>query len=182
MKMLAIVGSLRKESYNLQLALTVQERFRDRFEMEFADIKSLPHFNQDDEFNPPESVLTLRKQILDADGIIIFTPEYNWSIPGVLKNALDWMSRVEKVLIGKPLMAAGAAGGPMGTIRAQLQLRQILQSLQVNFMPPAGNEILINMAAQKFDSEKLRLIDEPTLQFVDGVIFKFVDFVRNASQ
>mgnify|MGYP001210803434 CR=1 FL=1 len=184
MKMLAMVGSLRKESYNLQLALTVKERFQDQFSMEFADIQSLPHYNQDWEMDPPEPVIALRKQIVDADGIIIFTPEFNWSIPGVLKNALDWVSRVEKVMIGKPVLTAGVSMGPMGTIRGQLQMRQMLQSpgLQVNLMPPAGNEILVTHAAQKFDPAKMRLTDEATLQFVDGVIAKFIEFVKQSSK
>lgn len=177
MKIVAIVGSLRKDSYNMQLAKTIQERYSDQFELEIVDIGVLPFFNQDIELDPPESVKEFKEKVKNADGVMIITPEYNWSIPGVLKNAMDWLSRVDKVLIGKPVMTAGATTGTMGTIRVQLHIRQILTALQVKLLPPAGNEILINQAAAKFDAEKGRLADEATLTFVDGVISRFVEFV-----
>ncbi|WP_040208867.1 NADPH-dependent FMN reductase [Neobacillus jeddahensis] len=178
MKMVAIVGSLRKGSYNRQLAATIQERFGSEFDLEILDLGLLPHYDQDEENNPPESVSDFKKKVKEADGVLIITPEYNWSIPGVLKNALDWLSRVDKVLIGKPVMTAGAATGPMGTIRAQLHLRQILTGLQVKLLPPAGNEILIGQAMTKFDEKTGQLIDEVTLNFVDAVVKRFVDFVK----
>jgi chromate reductase len=112
MKLVAIVGSLRKDSYNRQLANTIQKRYADQFELEILDIGLLPHYNQDEENNPALSVLEFKKKVKEADGVIMITPEYNWSIPGVFKNALDWLSRVDKVLIGKPVMTAGAATGP----------------------------------------------------------------------
>jgi chromate reductase, NAD(P)H dehydrogenase (quinone) len=177
MKIVAIVGSLRKGSYNRQLAETIKERYLSKFDLEILDIGALPHFDQDIENNPPESVIDFKRKVKEADGILIITPEYNWSIPGVLKNALDWLSRVDKVLIGKPVMTAGAATGLMGTIRAQLHIRQILTALQVKLLPPVGNEILINQATAKFDEETGRLVDEATLTFIDGVIERFVEFV-----
>jgi len=180
MKIITIVGSIREESLNKQLALTIQERYQDKFNMDILDIKPLPFYNQDEENNPPQSVLEFKKNVAEADAVLFITPEYNWSIPGVLKNAIDWMSRVDKVLAGKPVMLAGAAGGPMGTIRAQMHLRQILSGQQVNMMPPAGNEILIGFANQKFNSG--RLTDEATLTFLDGIIDKFVDFVAAQSK
>ena len=180
MKIVTIVGSIREDSLNKQLALTIQERNKDKFEMDILDIKSLPFYNQDEENNPPKSVLEFKKSIADADAVLFITPEYNWSIPGVLKNAIDWMSRVDKVLVGKPVTLAGAAGGPMGTIRAQMHLRQILSGLQANMMPPAGNEILIGFANQKFNSG--RLTDEATLTFIDGIMNKFIDFVATQSK
>ncbi|WP_075619491.1 NADPH-dependent FMN reductase [Paenisporosarcina indica] len=178
MKIVTIVGSIRKESLNMQLALTIQERYKDQFEMDILDIKALPFYDQDEENDPPQSVLEFKKRVADADAVLIITPEYNWSISGVLKNAIDWLSRVDKVMAGKPVTLAGVAGGPMGTIRAQLHLRQILTGLQVNMMPPAGNEVSIGFANQKFASG--RLSDEPTLTFLDGVVNKFVDFVHSS--
>lgn len=175
LKIVAIVGSIRKDSYNKQLAYTIQERYVNKFDLEILDIGELPFFNQDIENDPPESVSDFKKKINDADGVIIVTPEYNWSIPGVLKNALDWLSRVDKVLIGKPVMVAGAATGIMGTIRAQLHIRQILAGMQVNLFPPAGNEILINQAHLKFVDG--RLADEGTLAFMDQVIERYTAFV-----
>jgi chromate reductase, NAD(P)H dehydrogenase (quinone) len=176
MKLVAIVGSLRKGSYNRQLAATIQERFANKFELEILDIGSLPHFDQDTENNPAQSVVEFKRKVKEADGVLLITPEYNWSIPGVLKNALDWLSRVDKVLIGKPVMTAGAATGLMGTIRAQLHLRQILTGLQVKLLPPVGNEILINQAMNKFDQGLL--VDASTLTFLDEVIDRFVQFIK----
>jgi len=149
--------SLRKDSYNKQLAYTIQERFANKFDLEILDLGVLPHYNQDEELNPADSVLEFKQKVKEADVVIIITPEYNWSIPGVLKNALDWLSRVDKVLIGKPVMNAGAATGLMGTLRAQLQFRQILTALQVKLLSPVGNEILINQAMAKFDEKTGRL-------------------------
>nr|WP_268870269.1 MULTISPECIES: NADPH-dependent FMN reductase [Geobacillus] len=142
-------------------------------------MERLPHYNQDDELNPPEAVVSFKRQIAAADGVLIITPEYNWSVPGVLKNALDWLSRVDKVLINKPVMTAGVSGGMMGTIRAQLHLRQILQSpgLSANVLPPAGNEVLINFASQKFD-ESGQLIDTATIDLLDQVIEQFVQWIH----
>ncbi|WP_251553683.1 NADPH-dependent FMN reductase [Neobacillus muris] len=178
MNLVAIVGSLRDGSYNRLLAKTIQERNHDNFNLEILDIGVLPHYNQDEELNPPESVIQFKKKVKEADGVLIITPEYNWSIPGVLKNALDWLSRVDKVLIGKPVMTAGAATGIMGTIRAQLQLRQILAALQVKLLPPAGNEILISQAQTKFDPETGKLTDEATLAFLDTVTERFMELVK----
>lgn len=178
MKLVALVGSLRKGSYNKQLAETIKERFGQTFDLEVLDLGVLPHFDQDIETNPPETVNDFKEKVKEADGVIIITPEYNWSIPGVLKNALDWLSRVDKVLIGKPVMTAGAATGLMGTIRAQLHLRQILTALQVKLLPPVGNEILINQANVKFNEETGKLVDEATLSFLDGVIERFVELVK----
>lgn len=178
MKIAAIVGSIRKESVNKQLALTIQERYGDRFELSILDIASLPHYNQDNELNPPEVVVDFKKNITDADAVFIFTPEFNWSFPGVLKNALDWLSRVDYVLRDKPVHIAGASGGPMGTIRAQLQLRQVLAQMGANVLRPAGNEILIGFAGQKFTEG--RLTDEATLTFMDSVIERFITHIQSS--
>jgi chromate reductase len=179
MKIVALVGSLRKDSYNMQLAKTMQERYQADFELSIADIGALPHYNQDDENHPADVVHTFKKQVADADGVLIVTPEFNWSIPGVLKNALDWLSRVDRVMINKPVMIAGVSGGMMGTIRAQLQLRQMLASpgIAARVLPPAGNEVVINFASQKFDASG-RLADAATLAFLDEVVKKFIDWIK----
>ncbi|WP_077615948.1 NADPH-dependent FMN reductase [Caenibacillus caldisaponilyticus] len=181
MKITAIVGSLRKDSYNMWLAQNIKERYKDKLEVRIADIGQLPHYNQDEELDPPEVVKAFKKQVAESDGVIIITPEYNWSIPGVLKNALDWLSRVDRVLINKPVMTAGVSPVTLGTVRAQLHLRQILSApgLSARVLPPAGNEVLVNFASEKFDADG-RLIDENTLNFLDGVIDKFIDWIRSA--
>ncbi|OXB86659.1 NADPH-dependent FMN reductase [Geobacillus thermocatenulatus] len=178
MNIVALVGSLRKDSYNRKLAEWMRERYKDKFQLDIADIGALPHYNQDDELNPPEVVAAFKRQVANADGVLIVTPEYNWSVPGVLKNALDWLSRVDKVLVNKPVMIAGVSTGMMGTIRAQLHLRQILQSpgLAAKVLPPAGNEVLVNVASQKFD-EAGNLVDAATVEFLDQVIGRFIEWV-----
>lgn len=178
MKIIALVGSLRKDSYNLQLVTYLQKKYQGTFQMEIADLQSLPLYNQDDELEPAGSVVNFKQQIAEADGVLIATPEYNWSFPGVLKNALDWLSRVDKVLIDKPVMIVGVSGGLMGTIRAQLQLRQVLQSpgLAARVLPAAGNEVLINFAAQKFDQSG-NLTDVPTVEFLDQVVSRFIAWI-----
>jgi chromate reductase len=177
MNIVALVGSLRKDSFNLNLVKTMQERYNEKLEIKIADIDGLPYFNQDDENNPSKVVTAFKRQIANADGILIATPEYNWSIPSVLKNALDWLSRVDKVLINKPVMIVGASTGMAGTLRAQIHLRQILSStgLSARVLPPGGNEVLINFADQKFSNGKL--VDEPTLIFMDQITDKFIDWI-----
>jgi chromate reductase len=182
MKIVAIVGSIRANSYNKQLAYTIQERFSNLFELEIANIQALPFYNQDEENDPIEVVKSFKKTIAEADGVIIITPEYNWSIPGVLKNALDWLSRGDKELANKPVMVAGASMGMLGTIRAQIHLRDILLSAghKVNLLMPGSNEFLIPAAHTKFDPETQRLVDEPTLQFLDQVIQRFIALAQSS--
>ena len=181
MHVVALVGSLRKESLNMQLAHTLQERYKDTMTVAVADIGALPHYNQDEELDPPAVVKEFKDSLKKADAVIIITPEYNWSIPGVLKNALDWASRVDRVLAGKPVLPMGVSMGMLGTIRAQLHLREILTSMgvQAKVLPPGGNEILVNAAGDKFENG--RLVHEETLAFIDDVVAKFVDFVKEAS-
>lgn len=178
MKIVALVGSIREESLNLALVKTLQERYSEKLEITIANIAKLPFYNQDEELNPSEEVKQFKQEIANSDGVLIVTPEYNWTIPGVLKNALDWLSRVDKVLIGKPVMIAGVTPGMVGTLRAQLHLRQVLSSpgLQARVLPPAGNEILINQAIPKFQDGRLK--DEATLNFVDEVVERFIDWVK----
>ena len=178
MKIVAIVGSIRKESLNKQLAVTMKDRYAERFELEILDIATLPFYNQDDELDPPQVVVDFKKKVSDADGVLIYTPEFNWSFPGVLKNALDWLSRVDFVLRNKPVHIVGASGGPLGTIRAQLQLRQVLAQMRANVLHPVGNEILVGSAGQKFTDG--RLTDEATLTFIDGVMERFVSHVQTS--
>ncbi|MER2088806.1 MAG: NADPH-dependent FMN reductase [Sporosarcina sp.] len=176
MRVVAIVGSLRKDSFNMQLVKTIEMRYSHFFEVEIADIGNLPFFNEDEEKAPPVVVRKYKKMIAEADAVLISTPEFNWSISGVLKSALEWLSRVDKVIAGKPVLPMGVSQGALGTVRAQLHLRQILSSIQAITLPPAGNEIFIGSAGQKFQDGQL--IDEATLKFLDLVVDKFVTFVK----
>ncbi|MFS0672614.1 NADPH-dependent FMN reductase [Ornithinibacillus sp. 179-J 7C1 HS] len=180
MKVVTLVGSIRKESLNMKIAKFMQERYKDKFDMSILDISVLPFYNQDEEHNPPEVVKDFKKEIASADAVIIVTPEYNWSIPGVLKNALDWVSRVERVFVNKPVFPLGASQGVLGTIRAQLHLREILSSTGVHakVLPPGGNEVLINLAAQKIEQETGTITDITTIEFLDSKVDTFIDFIN----
>lgn len=175
--LVAMVGSLRKDSFNLHLVQTMQERYRDQFSIEFADIRSLPFYDQDQEEPTPDVVSRLQQQVAGADGVIIATPEFNWSFPGVLKNALDWLSRGPRVMNNKPVLAVGVSPFMMGTLRAQQHLRDVLVSpgISARMLPPGGNEVLITFANDKFKDG--RLVEESTLTFLDGVVSKFVTLV-----
>lgn len=179
MKIVALVGSLRKESFNMQLVKTIKERYSTLFDLDIADIGILPYFNEDIEVAPPREVEEFKRSIANADAVLMCTPEYNWSTPGVLKNALDWLSRMEKPIAGKPVIPMGVTQGGLGTVRAQLHLRQVLLSIQAITLPPAGNEILIGFANKKFENGELK--HEVTLEFLDEVMERFVGFVRELS-
>lgn len=126
MKVAIVVGSIRKQSYNMKLAEYLKLRYADQITFEIVGIRDLPHYDQDVELDPPAVVKDFKERIAAADAVLWITPEYNYSIPGVLKNALDWLSRVDKVMNGKPSWIMGASMGQLGTVRAQEHLRDIL--------------------------------------------------------
>ena len=135
----AIVGSLRENSYNRQLALAAQEIVGDRAIFEIVDYDDVPMMNQDIEYPAPDAVCRVREQIKSADGVWIFTPEYNHSYPGVLKNLIDWLSRPiskeeRQVLSKKAIAVSGASPGMGGTVTAQDLLVMLLSMLNANVM------------------------------------------------
>lgn len=178
MKVAAIAGSIREDSYNNMLLENIKERFNGKFDLDIIKIDKLPLFNQAEELDPPEIVKTFKNQIADYDAVLISTPEYNWSVPGVLKNSLDWMSRGKRPMIGKPVMIVGASISLMGTIRAQMDLRRILSApgLSARVLEPAKSEVLITQAHEKFD-ENGKLTDEATQDAVDRAVNNFHEMV-----
>jgi chromate reductase, NAD(P)H dehydrogenase (quinone) len=128
-----VVGSLRKDSFNRKLANAIVKLALPEFSFKQVQINDLPLYNQDDDANPDESVKRLKKEIKDAQGLLFVTPEYNRSVPGVLKNALDHASRPygQNVWAGKPAGILGASSGVIGTAMAQQHLRNILAYLDV---------------------------------------------------
>lgn len=176
-KILGIVGSLRKDSYNHSALKAAQELMPDGAVLNLIELHGIPLFNQDDEMTPPVSVLEFKRQILAADAILFGTPEYNYSVPGVLKNAIDWASRPygESAWQGKPAALMGASPGNLGTARAQYHLRQILvaQNMPVVNQP----EVMISDAAQRFDQDG-RLSDEPTRQHILKLLNALVALVK----
>ncbi|MCL2309459.1 MAG: NAD(P)H-dependent oxidoreductase [Proteobacteria bacterium] len=138
-----IVGSLRKESVNKQFAQALTKQLPADFRAEFARIDDLPLYNQDDDDSPAPAVTRLRQTIKAADGVLLVTPEYNRSISGVLKNALDHGSRPwgKSVWAGKPAAVAGVSGGPIGAALAQQHLRNVMAFLGMPTLP--GQEMFI---------------------------------------
>ncbi|MDQ1004054.1 chromate reductase [Neobacillus niacini] len=177
MKIAVLVGSNRKESLNKKLAVYMQNRYQKTAEIEILPIEKLPMYNQDDELTPPEIVTEIKKKVAESDGVLFVTPEYNHSIPAFLKNAIDWFSRVDKVLAGKPVMIVGSSPGVLGTARAQMHLRQILNSPGISALTLPGNEVFIGAVHEKLN-ESGNLVHEPTIQFIDTVIENYINWIK----
>lgn len=149
----AIVGSLRRRSMNRALMRTSMLLAPDTMRLVEVDIDRIPFFNEDlEQDGDPSTVAEFKAQLDRADAVLIFTPEYCYSIPGVLKNALDWASRPERrsVLKGKPVGMVGASIGRSGTMRAQLHLRQIL--VQFGAVPMPSPEMYVTFGDGKFNA------------------------------
>ena len=181
LKILGIAGSLRQHSYNKGALRAAQQVVPDDAEIEVFDLNGIPGFNEDEERTPPERVIELKNKIREADAILIVTPEYNYSIPGVLKNAIDWASRPygDSAWTGKPVAIMGASVGSIGTARAQYHLRQVFVFLNVHEMKQP--EVMIGNAAQKFDSNG-NLTDEATREYLRKFLVAFVAFIRKVEK
>lgn len=163
---LGISGSLRKKSFNTALLHAAAEVAPEGLTLEVADLHGIPLYDADVEAEGrPAAVEELRQRIAKADALLFASPEYNYSFSGVLKNAIDWLSRPPKdtPLSGKPIAITGATGGNFGTIRAQLHLRQVC--VFTNMLPLNKPEVLVARAMEKFD-EELRLTDVPTRELL----------------
>lgn len=177
MKIVAIVGSLRKDSYNKKIAEFIKDRFKEKLEVEIILLNDLPMFNQDIEKNPPQEVKDFKRKIKSADGVLFVTPEYNHSIPGVLKNALDWCSREDRVLSNKPTFIVGASDGNVGTARCQGDLRKVLNGPGVATLNLPGNLVLIGNVDEKFN-ESGEFTDKRTTKRLDSVVDNFIQWVK----
>lgn len=151
MKVLAIAGSVRRASYNRGLVRAACKLAPSGMDIIEADISPIPLYNGDhDGEQKPEPVLALASQIEEAEALLFATPEYNYSIPGVLKNTIDWLSRVPgSVFAGKPAAIMGASMGGMGTSRSQYHLRQVLLSQDVHLLNKP--EVFVSAAHKKCD-------------------------------
>lgn len=181
MKLVALVGSIRKESYNLMLAQYIQNTYKEHFDLEILNIRELPFYDQDMENNPPEVVKEFKNKVANADAVLWVTPEYNATVPGVMVNAIDWLSRVEKVMIGKPSWIMGASMGNLGTVKAQMHLRDILFASGLSSPLLPGNEVYVGAAHEKFDKEG-NLIHEPTKQFLNTVVDHFINWFNHINR
>lgn len=176
-KILGIAGSLRKGSYNRSALRVASELLPDGAHMDIFELDGLPMFNQDDEKNPPARVTEFKAAIRAADAVVIATPEYNYSVPGVLKNAIDWASRPygDSAWRQKPVAVMGASGGTLGTARAQYHLRQMFVFLDM--YPLNQPEVMIAAAHEKFD-EQGNLKDEKTRELIRKQMAALVDWSR----
>jgi chromate reductase len=174
---LGIAGSLRRGSYNKMLLGAAEEELPVAARLDTFDLAGLPLFNQDLETNPAPRVLDLKKRVRAADAILIATPEYNYSVPGVLKNAIDLASRPhgDNAWDGKPVAVMGASTGLLGTARAQYHLRQSFVFL--NMYPVNAPEVLVSFAAEKFDEEG-RLTDTATRELIGQLVRNLIHWTR----
>jgi len=160
-RIFGFAGSLRKGSYNKALLRAAAELLPGYAELEIFDLEGMPLFNADLEQSPPATVREFKAGVRTADVLLIATPEYNYSIPGVLKNAIDWGSRPhgDNCFENKPVAIMGASIGMIGTARAQYHLRQ--SCVFLNMHPVNRPEVMIPFAKDKIDKDG-RLTDEQT--------------------
>ena len=173
MKIVGLSGSLRKGSYNSAALRAAQGLAPEGMTIGTAEIGDLPLYNDDVRAaGYPAPVERLRRQIAEADAVLFVTPEYNYSVSGVLKNAIDWASRPpNQPFDGKPVAIMGASGGLFGTARAQYHLRQML--IFLNAFPVNKPEVMIGQAQTKFD-EAGNLTDEATREFIRKLLVSLV--------
>ena len=176
-KILGIVGSLRKNSYNKALMRVALELVPENAEIELFDIASIPQFNQDFETSPPQIVRDFKAKIKTADALLIATPEYNYSIPGVLKNAIDSASRpkTENVFDGKPVAIVSASVGRLGGARAQYHLRQSFVSL--NMFPINYPEVMLPHAQQYIDADG-NVNNQETRQLIKHLLEELIKWTK----
>ncbi|MCB6405763.1 MULTISPECIES: NADPH-dependent FMN reductase [Streptococcus] len=176
LKLIAIVGTNSKRSTNRQLLQYMSKHFADKAEIELVEIKDIPMFNKPADRSVPELVSEIAEKVNAADGVLIGTPEYDHSIPAVLMNALAWLSYGIYPLLNKPVMITGASYGTLGSSRAQLQLRQILNApeIKANVLP---DEFLLSHSLQAFDPSG-DLVDLDVVKKLDAIFDDFRIFVK----
>lgn len=181
MHILAIVGTNSDHSTNRKLLHFMQKHFVEKADIELFELKSLPAFNKPEDRKAPEEVQTLSDKITKSDAVIISTPEYNHSVPAVLKSALEWLSYTTQPLVDKPVMITGASYGRLGSSRAQTHLRQILDApeLKARIMP--SSEFLLGFSLQAFDEEG-NLKDQEKIKELEKIFDDFIEFVDITNQ
>jgi chromate reductase len=181
-RILGFAGSLRRKSYNKLLLRAASKLLPPYAQLELFDIDSIPLYDQDTEvLGIPEIVKRFKEKIEDVDAILITTPEYNHSYPGVLKNAIDWASRPygHNSFDGKPVAVMSAATGMFGGVAAQDQLKQVLLALNMRLVTQPA--VIITSAQHKFDLDN-ELTDPDAKQFMKQLLANLVDLTRKLSQ
>ena len=180
-RILGIAGSLRRQSYNRALLRAATQITPEGATVDVFEIDGIPPFSEDDEQEPPAKVVELKRRIRESDAVLFVTPEYNYSIPGVLKNAIDWASRPygDSAWSGKPAAVMGASTGSIGTARAQYHLRQVMVFL--NMFPLNQPEVMVGGADERFDTVG-NLTDDETREYVGRLVQSLVDWTRLIGQ
>jgi chromate reductase, NAD(P)H dehydrogenase (quinone) len=170
-RLFGLSGSLRAASSSAALLRTLADRLDGRARIKIGEIGTLPHYNADSDGGP--GVAALRQAISEADGLVFVTPEYNYSVPGVLKNAIDWASRpaYQSVFKGKPAFVISVSGGALGGVRAQAHLKYILNGMLAEVF--TAQEVVVPHANAKVENGAFT--DEPTLEFALANLRAFVD-------
>jgi chromate reductase, NAD(P)H dehydrogenase (quinone) len=180
-RILGIAGSLRRHSYNRAALRAARELVPEGSNLEIFELAGIPPFSEDDERQPPAKVTELKRRIRESDAVLIVTPEYNYSIPGVLKNAIDWASRPhgDSAWTDKPVAVMGASVGRLGTARAQYHLRQVFVFLNMHAVNQP--EVMIGDAAKHFDGDG-KLTNETTKDLIRQLLRNLVDWARRLGQ
>ncbi|SMB79951.1 NAD(P)H-dependent FMN reductase [Desulfonispora thiosulfatigenes DSM 11270] len=183
-KIVAVVGSLRKESYNRQLALAAKEIIGDRADFELLEYQDVPLMNQDIEYPAPEAVKRVRNEVKSADGIWFFIPEYNHFFSGVLKNLIDWLSRPisdqeRQVLAGKPAAISGISPSMIGTSIAQDHLVTLISLLNMDVMNVP--RLTIPNVMQQLDSDNKLTLKE-SYPYLEKQVNSFLSFITKRNQ
>jgi chromate reductase len=176
LKILGVCGSLRKASFNMAALRACNELMPQGMTLQIASIADIPMYNQDVfDAGLPEAAKRLRAEVAAADGVLIASPEYNFSLSPALKNAIDWASRPpNQVWQDKPIAIFSASAGPMGGARVQYDLRRILGQIWGHVLPRP--EVFIGSAAGKFDAQG-KLTDESTRKFLTDLLAGFKDWI-----
>jgi chromate reductase len=182
MRVLGISGSLRRSSYNTGLLRAAAELFGEDVEFELWDgLKAVPPYDEDDDIGPaPAAVAALRAAVAGVDAVLFATPEYNSSVPGQLKNALDWLSRplIASPLRNKPVAVVGASNGMFGAVWSQAELRKVLAAIGARVL---DLELPVGRAATRFDADGV-LVDEEIREQLAGVASALVAATREREE
>ncbi len=181
MQILGIAGSLRKTSYNAGALRAAQQLAPTGVAFDVFDLSPIPVYNQDLDATPPAVITKFKAAIRAADAIVIATPEYNYSVPGVLKNAIDWASRPygDSAWLNKPVALMGASVGTLGTARAQYHLRQSFVFLDAYVLNQP--EVMIANASQRFDQDG-NLTDEKAKEYIKAQMEALVAWAKRLKQ
>jgi chromate reductase len=177
MRILGISGSLRRDSHNTRLLRGIGKLLPDGVELEFFDqLARIPPYNEDDEHHVSPAVAALKAAISGADAVLVATPEYNASIPGVLKNALDWVSRpiASTPLMGKPAAVVGASTGLFGAVWAQAETRKVLSTIGARVV---DREIPIPEADEALGTDGLPL-DDDTRELLEATLTELIELAE----